>query len=167
MVWRSPIMIPCLLFSGPIASVFGLDEETTAQAADYIFYLSLFNVAFAVNMVLGASLRAAGDTRTPLWIAAIANVVNVVLVYWFVFGGLGLPPLGVAGAGAANGASFAFGAVILLALWSTRRLKVGIGGPSSLSRKRFRQLIHIGYPAAIEQVVLQIGFIAFLWLVAF
>ena len=32
---------------------------------------------------------------------------------------------------------------------------------------RTLQLIHIGYPAGIEQFVFQIGFIAFLWLVAF
>ncbi len=161
------LMAPCLLFPRQIAGIFGLDAETTAQAADYIFYLSLFNVAFAVNMVLGASLRAAGDTRTPLWIGAITNVINVLMVYWFVFGGLGVPAMGVAGAGVANGASFAVGAVILLALWYGRMLKVGVGGAGSLSRKRLRQLVHIGYPAGVEQFVFQAGFVAFLWIVAF
>ncbi len=161
------IMVPCLVFAEQIAGIFGLDEDTTSQAADYIFYLSLFNVAFAINMVLGASLRAAGDTRTPLWVGAITNVINVVLVYWFVFGGLGLPALGVAGAGMANGAAFTIGGLILLALWFSGNLKVGVGGAGSITRKRMRQLVHIGYPAGIEQFVFQIGFVAFLWIVAF
>lgn len=161
------LMVPCLAFPYAIAGIFGLDEETTRQAAEYIFYLSLFNVGFAINMVLGASLRAAGDTRTPLWVGGITNVINVVLVYWFVFGGLGIPALGVGGAGIANGASFAIGAVILLALWYGGRLRVSVGGPGSLERRRLRQLVHIGYPAGVEQFVFQAGFVAFLWIVAF
>lgn len=161
------LMVPCLVFARQIAGVFGLDEETTRQAGEYIFFLSLFNVAFAINMVLGASLRAAGDTRTPLWIGVFINVVNVGLVYWLVFGGLGLPALGVGGAGIANGLSFALGAAIFLALWLTGRLKVGVGGPGAISVRRVRQLVHIGYPAGIEQFVFQAGFVAFLWLVAY
>ncbi|MBD3646994.1 MAG: MATE family efflux transporter [Pseudomonadales bacterium] len=161
------LMLPCIVFSREIAGVFGLDEETTAQAGQFIRYLSFFNIAFAINMVLGASLRAAGDTRTPLWIGAITNLFNVVLVYWFVFGGYGLPAMGVPGAGIANGLSFGFGALIFLFLWYARRLKVGVGGPGSITRRRVRQLVHIGYPAGVEQFVFQIGFVAFLWVVAY
>jgi len=161
------LMLPCLFFSHPIASVFGLDEETTAQAAVYIRYLSFFNVAFAVNMVIGASLRAAGDTRTPLWIGAITNVVNVGLLYWLVFGGFGIPALGVPGAAIASGLSFTFGAAIFLYLWYAGRLMVGSGGRGSVSEKRVRQLVHIGYPAGVEQFVFQGGFVAFLWLIGY
>lgn len=161
------LMLPCLFFSHPIAAVFGLDEETTAQAAVYIRYLSFFNVAFAVNMVIGASLRAAGDTRTPLWIGAITNVVNVGLLYWLVFGGFGVPALGVPGAAIASGLSFTFGAVIFLYLWYDGRLQVRAGGRGSISEKRVRQLIHIGYPAGVEQFVFQGGFVAFLWLIGY
>lgn len=161
------LMIPCIIFSRQIASVFGLDEKTTVQAGQFIRYLSFFNVAFAINMVLGASLRAAGDTRTPLWIGAAINIINVMLVYWLVFGGLGVPPMGVAGAGLANGVSFGCGALIFLYLWYAGHIKVGVGGRGSIREKRVRQLIHIGYPAGVEQFVFQAGFVAFLWVVAF
>ena len=36
-----------------------------------------------------------------------------------------------------------------------------------MTLKRIRQLVHIGYPAAIEQFVFQGGFVAFLWLVGY
>ena len=32
---------------------FGLNEATTQLTADFIRYLSIFNVAFSVNMILG------------------------------------------------------------------------------------------------------------------
>ena len=73
------LMIPCLIFSVEIAGIFGLDEEPTRMAGEFIWYLSLFNIAFSVNMILGAALRAAGDTRTPLWIGVVTNIVNVII----------------------------------------------------------------------------------------
>jgi len=161
------LMVPCLLFPVQIASVFGLAEEPTRLAGEFIWYLSLFNVAFSLNMILGAALRAAGDTRTPLWIGVITNVVNVILVYVLVFGLYGFPELGVVGAAIANGVSFAVGGLVFLFLFYSGRMKLGVGGQGSVTRARIRQLVHIGYPAGIEQFIFQIGFIAFLWLVAF
>ncbi len=161
------LMVPCMVFAYEIAGVFGLNENTTAMAAEFIRYLSAFNVVFAVNMVLGAALRAAGDTKTPLWIGIMTNLVNVVFVYVLVFGLYGFPELGIVGAAIANGVSFLVGAVIFLALWYGRKLRVAVGGPGSLGRQRIAQLIHIGYPAGLEQFVFQAGFIAFLWLVAY
>ncbi len=160
------LMVPCVVFAPDIARVFGLDEHTTAEAARYIRWLSCFNLAFAINMVIGASLRAAGDTKTPLWIGIVTNILNVGLVYWLVFGGFGIPAMGVSGAGIANGLSFTFGALIFLYLWYTGRLVVGVGGKGSITEKRIRQLVHIGYPAGVEQFIFQAGFVAFLWLVA-
>ena len=161
------LTIPCFFFSSEVAGVFGLDEETTAQAAIFIQYLSVFNVAFAINMVISAALRAAGDTKTPLWIGVLTNIVNVVLVYVLVFGYGGFPAMGVPGAAIANGVSFLFGALILLALWKGGKLKVGVGGRGSMTSLRVRQLVDIGYPAGVEQFVFQVGFVAFLWLVAY
>jgi len=160
------LTVPSIVFSYQIASVFGLNEETTRLAADFIRCLSIFNVAFAINMVLGASLRAAGDTKTPLWIGAFTNVVNVILVYWLVYGGMGVEAMGVVGAALANGVSFTVGALIFLYLWFDNKLVVGVGGKGSLAWERLRQLINIGYPAGAEQFVFQAGFVAFLWIVA-
>jgi len=161
------LTVPCFFFSEYIAGIFGLGEETTREAAIFIRYLSVFNIAFSVNMVLSAALRAAGDTKTPLWIGVLTNIVNVVLVYTLVYGKFGFPAMGVPGAAIANGLSFLFGALILLGMWYGGKMRVGVGGKGSLTEKRIRQLIDIGYPAGVEQFVFQIGFFAFLWLVAF
>ena len=161
------LMIPCLIFPYEIAGIFGLSENPTRLAGDFIFYISLFNIAFSLNMILGAALRAAGDTKTPLWIGVITNIINVVLVYLLVHGLYGFPALGVVGAAVANGISFAFGALIFLLLYYGGHMAVAVGGRGSITQSRVRQLVHIGYPAGIEQFVFQIGFVVFLWLVAF
>ena len=151
-----------------LAGVFRIDAEAIALAAVFIRWHAPFQIAFGVFFALGAALRAAGDTRTPLWIGALTNVVNVALAYTLVYGKLGLPALGVAGAALAGGIAFAVGAVTLTALWVRGRLLLRrSGGVADAFRGgRLRRIVDIGYPAGIEQVIWQGGFVAFLWIVS-
>lgn len=160
------LALPCVVFAEELAGVFKLDEATIAAAADFIRIITLFNVAFAVPMVLGSAVRAAGDTLTPLWIGAVTNVVNVFLIYGLVFGRFGLPALGVRGAALANGLAFATGALIFSWMWLRGLLRVGVGSRGALERRRIMQLFKIGLPAGLEQFIMQIGFIVFLYIVS-
>lgn len=152
-------------FAPAIAGVFGLDQHTLEMAADNIRWLCLFNVAFAVNFILGAALRASGDAWTPLWISAGVNVLNLPLLYLFVFGHHGFPEMGVAGAAVAAGLSFTAGALLLMVLWVKQKFRVKHVGGGWWRKERLRRLLDIGYPAAVEQIVFQIGFFAFLMLI--
>lgn len=62
---------------------------------------------------MAASLRAAGDTKTPMMTTLIINVANIVLNYTLIFGNFGAPALGLVGAGIATSLSFALEFVIL------------------------------------------------------
>jgi len=158
--------IPGIAFAPELAGIFRLDPESHDLATVYIRWISAFNVVFAVGFSVSASLRAAGDTFTPLWIGAVTNVVNVFFAYGLVFGLFGFPRLGVAGAAIAAGAAFGVGALLSVGLWVGGRLRVPLAPPGAFSWQRMRQLVQIGYPAGLEQVAFQGGFIAFLWIVA-
>jgi putative MATE family efflux protein len=159
--------IPAVVYARELAGIFDLDDQTIGAAAEFIAVMSCFNVAFAVSMVLGTAIRAAGDTRTPLWIGLITNVVNIFFVYGFVYGRFGFPEMGVRGAALASGLAFSVGALISLTLWLRGWLRVEPIWQGVFAWPRIRQLVRIGYPAGLEQGALQIGFIAFLWIVSF
>ena len=158
--------LPAFFFADQLAGIFELDDATVADAASFIRVMSLFNVAFAMSMVIGSALRAAGDTLTPLWIGLGTNCVNVFLVYGLVFGQFGLPAMGVRGAALATGLSLLSGSMVSLGLWWGGKLRIPRGSGVALTRQRVRQLIHIGYPAGLEQAAMQVGFIVFLWIVS-
>jgi putative MATE family efflux protein len=160
------VSVPVMLSSHALASIFRLEAHTIDLAAGFIFWLAPFQVAFAVHFALGAALRAAGDTRTPLAIGALTNVVNVFLVYGLVFGRFGMPQLGVPGAAIASGTAFTVGALAFVLLWWRGKLALGVGTPGSWERPRVRRILDIGYPAGLEQLVWQSGFLAFLWIVS-
>lgn len=154
-----------LLFAREVASVFGLDPLTLDMAAANIRWLCLFNLAFAINFILSAALRASGDAWSPLWISGFVNVLNLPLLYALVLGNWGAPQLGVAGAAIAIGISFTAGALLLMGLWVKNKFRVKHVGGGWWRRRRLKQLLDIGYPAAVEQGVFQVGFFIFLMLI--
>jgi len=160
------LTVPAFVFALPLASIFRLDAHTIELSADFIRWLAPFQIAFAVNFALGAALRAAGDTRTPLWVGALTNVVNVGFCYALVYGRFGFPALGVAGAALAGGISFAVGAALLALLWWRGWLALRVAPRGVYERPRIRRILDIGYPAAVEQLVFQSGFLVFLWIVS-
>ena len=153
------------LFAGSLAGVFGLDDETLAMATRNIRWLSFFNIAFAGMLILSAALRASGDAWSPLWIAVGINVLNLPLLYAFIFGRWGMPEMGVAGAAVAAGIAFSVGTLVLLTLWVRQKFRVRHVAGGWWRRERLKQLVNIGYPAALEQGVFQMGFFIFLILI--
>jgi len=149
-----------------LAGLFRLEPQTVALAATFTRWLSVFYMAFAAVMALSTALRAAGDVVTPLWIGALGNVVSVFFTYSLVHGTFGLPALGVAGAAIGNGTGFVTGALLLTALWRSGRLVMGTRGARAFRWELIQRLVRIGYPAALEQVAWQGGFVAFLWVIA-
>ncbi len=149
--------LPAVLLADELAGIFALDAATLADAADFIRILSLFNVAFAVSMVIGSALRAAGDTMTPLWIGLATNVINVALVYGLVYGRFGMPAMGVPGAALATGLSLLAGSLVCLALWWRGRLCLAFVRGPALNRRRIGQLVRIGYPAGLEQAAMALN----------
>ena len=77
-------------------------ESMRPLVVDYVSMRALGSVGLCTAVALASFFRGLGDTRTPLYATLIANGVNVVLDYGLIFGELGLPKLGVQGAGIAT-----------------------------------------------------------------
>jgi putative MATE family efflux protein len=161
------IALPCIVFADALAGLFRLDAETHALTATFVRWVSASAPFLAVNFVIGTSLRAAGDTLTPLGLGALTMLVSLAALYGLVFGAFGLPALGVKGAAIATVIGFAVGAAATLGLWLRGRLVVGVGPPGGdWEPARVRRLLRIGTPAGLEQAAFQFGFTAFIWIVA-
>jgi putative MATE family efflux protein len=154
-----------VVFAGPVAAVFGLDPVTLEMASENIRWLSVFNLAFAAYFIVSAALRASGDAWTPLWLGGAVNLLNLPLLYMFIFGHWGAPVMGVAGAAVAAGIAFSVGSTVLLVMWVKQKFRVKHVKGGWWRRERLRRLLDIGYPAALEQGVFQIGFFVFLMLI--
>ena len=159
------IMVTGMTFSHQIASLFGLEPATEELAARNIFWLSTFIIGFAIDIILSSALRAAGNAWTPLLFGLAVNLVNLPLLYAFILGNFGAPRMGPAGAPFASGLSFVLCGAVLVFLWTRQRLTIKFVPGELFMRVRYERLLHIGYPVALEQIVLQSGFFLFLTLI--
>jgi putative MATE family efflux protein len=160
------LSVPVLFGAEIIAGLFGLDAETTALAADFIFWLGLFNVFAAVNMMLGTALRSTGDVITPLWFLLFSSALNVTFAYLLAFGSGPLPQLGVAGVSLGGSFGAALITIVFFIFWWRGNFNLKPPKDIAVDWAASRQLITIGAPSVLEQAVVQLAFLVFFAIVA-
>ncbi|MCA9784066.1 MAG: MATE family efflux transporter [Calditrichaeota bacterium] len=105
-----------------------------------------------------------GDSREHMRIALVINAANVVLNWVFIWGHLGSPAMGVAGAGLASSLSTALGALLFLGRIPARRVFTAHGmhllGP--IRWPDIRQLVSLSMPAAMQTLLAMAGFTVFI-----
>ena len=154
-----PLSVLLFLLAPAIIDLFGTEPDVHDLAVEYFEVIGATASVLLLSFLCGAVLRGAGDTKTPLKAASMANVVNVIAAYLLIFGHLGLPELGVAGS--AWGATIGRGVsalYMLQALWKGST-PVSIHGTSGWQPRRTFgvDLFRLGIPAAIEQMMVQGG----------
>ncbi|CAA0097017.1 putative FMN/FAD exporter YeeO [Halioglobus japonicus] len=166
MVLAAVVSIPVILAPRAIAGIFGLDEETTNLAASYIFWMALFNVFSAINMMLGTALRATGDVITPLWYLLFSSLLNVLFSYLLAFGIGPIPQFGVAGVALGGSTGAALITILFVMVWWRGHFNLQPAKTLSVDWDLCRQIFSIGGPAVLEQGIVQVAFLAFFTIVA-
>jgi len=148
-----PISVFGVFFGWTLPALLGADAAVIAGTQNYAMGVFAFYPLGVFITVYHSSIRAAGDTKTPMYVDLVSNVYNVAMNYALIFGNFGMPELGVFGAGLATGTSYLVGAVMYLLLQRRGRLIIS---PSLLSRNPVQRdviwkMFRIGIPAGIER----------------
>jgi putative MATE family efflux protein len=151
-----------LPFTDFAIAIYGVEPGVVAMGSDYVYWMLWGTVPFSLSFVFAAALRAAGDVRTPLYVGLAANILNIALNWVLIYGHLGAPELGVAGAAMASSIVMFLQILLFFWLWMSGRLILTPhGGSFRPDRALCTRLFMIGYPAAIEQLLFQIGLLGF------
>lgn len=160
-----PLMLAASYWDEPLLRLLGADESVV-EAGGLVLRLLAFGIPGNMLMLAATgALTGAGDTRPGLIVGVGVNVVNLVLDWLLIFGNLGFPRLGLAGAAVATAVSYGAGALaFLLLLWWGKR-PVALGRGALRLGETMRRLVRVGAPAAAEAFVLALGFTAYLVLI--
>ncbi|RII26265.1 MAG: MATE family efflux transporter [Geobacter sp.] len=158
-----------LSLAGPLLTPFlfhwlGAEGNDLSQALSYINVLLAGAVFFIFNQVLNASLNASGDTKSFRNFLVTGFFLNLVYDPWFLFGGFGVPPLGLPGIAWATVAVQLCGNIYLL----TRVRRTGLLSgfqPSHLlpRRQTYIDLARQGFPASLNMLTVAIGIFVITW----
>ena len=144
------------IFAVPIMVALGAAPEVVADGSAWLRVVAPSFLLIGVLLVGTGSLRGAGDTRTPLGVMIIVNLVNVAIAWPLTHGLWGLPALGVVGSalGATSG-NMVGGLLVAFVLMRGHgpiKLRWRLPAPDFA---RLRRILNIGLPAGAEQVLLQ------------
>lgn len=158
-LWFLAEQIMTLLRARPDVVELGATYIRTVMPA-----LTPYLILFAGNSVL----RAAGNTKTPMIVMIVVNVLNVLLGYTLIYGGFGFPALGVPGAGIAVSISRAIGAlvVIVVLIRGSGPIKYGLSRALAFDFGEMRRIFGVGFPAGAEQAQFQIAFTIYAVIIA-
>ncbi|MFO0839978.1 MAG: MATE family efflux transporter [Phycisphaerae bacterium] len=141
-------------------------DEAAALTTHYLQIISLCYVLASVNLVGSSVLRSAGDTRTPLRIMTLVNIINIVVAAGLVYGWFGLR-MGVTGiAIGALTARSAGGLLMLLVLargLGPLRMRAALLAPHW---QTLRRILRVGIPAAADTGIMTVAQLAFVRIIS-
>jgi len=137
----------------PALHLLRVDDAIIPFARDFIAARSFGAVSACTLAALNQYRQGLGDTRTPMIIGIGGNVVNGVLAYSLIYGHLGLPALGVRGAGYGTAITETLQMAVMVGLLLRERRQATASGakrPAIPLRTGIREVLGLGVPTGLH-----------------
>ena len=161
-------LLPVILYK-QIPIWMGAEAEYLKQSQEYLLITSSFRIFTMAIMVLGSVYRGRGDTKTPLRVNIVVNIINVVgnyllihdnhIIHLGLFGAeLNIPMIGagmgVKGAALSTGVSWLLGGVTLMVLLFTKEdpTRISVRDSFKPDLPLLGRVIKLSVPAMLERL---------------
>ncbi|WP_297520069.1 MATE family efflux transporter [Thermococcus sp.] len=146
-----PVMLFGWLFGADILRIMGAKPDVVDLGYDYIKVVFAFYPVRFVGFTAYSALRGAGDTKTPMKLGILMNIINAVLDYLLIYGKLGFPRLGAVGAAWASGIGITTSMLIVLYLLWRGKLVLPFRPSWSFHPEMAKRILRIGLPTMVER----------------
>ena len=161
-----------LSLSGVIPMWMQVEQRIRPLAARYLFILYMPMLPRTASIIFGTVLRAAGDTKTPMKVGVLVNLVNVVLNFLLIYPTrtvtlagmhLTLPGAGwgVIGAAVASAVAFTVGGVQITRVLWRHPLVSPRGERLRLDWQILRPCLRVALPNMLQRFGTSLGYVAF------
>ncbi len=161
-----------LSLSGVIPVWMQVDESIRRTAGQYFFILYLPMLPRTASIIFGTVLRAAGDTKSPMKIGVLVNLVNVTLNFLLIYPvrtldifGLQIPVwgagMGVIGAAVASAIAFTVGGVLITVILWRHPLVSPKGQRFRPDKQILGPCMKIALPNMLQRFGTSFGYVAF------
>lgn len=147
------------IFAKPILTILGAKTEVLIYALPYFMAVAVPSVFLCLMLVLSSALRGAGDTKTPMVVTIVANLINIALNYILIFGIWNFKGLGILGGRLATTIARMIAVIILLISICRGKtvIKLNVFGKWAIDKKLLLSISRIGIPAGIEKLIMRFG----------
>ena len=158
-----PITLAVFFFSYDFFELFGGNKDIAEAGSSYMKILSISIPFLFIGAVLVSTSNGFGDTKTPLFIGIMGNILNTFLDYVLIFGKFGFPELGVKGAAIATTTAYIFEVIIYIFLILFKKI---FTLSKEIELSIAKRLFKIGIPAGIERFIIHGSFMVFIWIIS-
>ena len=139
-----------LFASRPFLQLFTQDAEILELGCQYSTIVVCFSFGSLFHICVEKMFQATGNMMIPMFLQGLGAIINLILDPIFIFGWLGLPAMGVAGAAIATiiGQMSACAAAVLLFIKTNREIPITIRG-FRLRGDVLKRLYAIAIPSAL------------------
>ncbi len=164
----------------PIVILMGAQDDVIPLSEVYFRTVSYGLPFMIISIIMSGVLRGSGDTKTPMYINGLSNIINIVGNFFMIFSSrtveftipllnkhvsLYIPGAGLGVHGAAISTSISrslAGIIILYILISNRGIvKINIKEKLRIDMSIIKRIFNIGIPAAVEQFSMRFGQLVF------
>ncbi len=157
------------LFAEDMIRLMGATSKEALEGGTVYLQIQMVGfLAIGITTTVTAALRAVGDSRTAMVYNVISNLVNILFNYLLIYGKFGFPELGVAGASWATvlGQCVAFLIACRVLMRKGGYLVFCFRDLLARGNSEAGNIFRVGMPAALEQLAMRIGMIAFSVIIA-
>jgi putative MATE family efflux protein len=152
------LMVVGFITAPTLFRVLGADDLYLQICLDYIHVILAGTGFFMLVQMANAILNALGDTRTFRNFLIVAALLNVGLDPWFMFGGLGLPAMGVRGIALATILVQVLGVAYMgWRTWRTGILRREAGARWRPQPAIYREIAGQAIPASLNMMTVALG----------
>lgn len=145
-----------LILTPYLMQILGASGAYLDESLAYINVILYGSIFFVFSFFINALLNSVGDTVSFRNILIFSSILNIVLDYWFVFGGLGISPLGVSGISTATVMTEFI--TVLYLYYKLRKTPLLTSEESfSLDLGVFKELLKQGFPPSVNMVLMATG----------
>lgn len=157
-----------IIGSNKMMELMNLEGAVLAHAQSYLMIVGGFIFLQAIINSLSAIIRVHGWTKQTMYVSLGMNIVHLVLNYVLIFGKFGVPALGVEGAAISSVVSRALAVIVFFwLLYQVLEVRIKLQFYYNFSKNYIKQILQIGIPSALEQVLYQTAQITFLYYVTY
>ncbi len=145
----------------------GAEGMYLQMALSYIVTIFSGSLFFILNYAFNSILNATGDTKSFRNFLVAGFFLNLLLDPWFLFGGWGMPALGLAGIAWATVTVQVAGNIYLFVRVRRTGLLSGLSLREFLPQLRpYAELAKLGFPASLNMLTVTIGFFVITWFIS-
>ena len=137
-------------FLGAGVHVFHFAPEVERSMTGYLHWRFWSLGPFVAMEALGNWFGGLGDTRVHMRGSVIVMIANVFLNWVLIFGNLGAPQMGVAGAALASGLSTCLGLGYMLLAFAAREREIAQGAAVAPRASEFLRMLRFGVPNGLN-----------------